>query len=54
MILLFSPADTDLLTAQAANRLIPAGVPPMHALQLNAYQEPEALEQLFAAFPARP
>ena len=54
MILLFSPADTDLLTAHAANRQIPAGVPPMQGLQLNDYQEPEALERLFAALPAPP
>jgi cobaltochelatase CobN len=54
MILLFSPADTDLLTAHAANRQIPAGVPPIQGLQLNDFQEPEALERLFAAFPAPP
>jgi len=36
MILLFSPADTDLLTALAANHQIPAHVPRIHALQLNA------------------
>jgi cobaltochelatase CobN len=49
MILLFSPADTDLLTALAANRQIPAGTPPFQALQLNDYQDPEALDRLFAS-----
>jgi cobaltochelatase CobN len=54
MILLLSPADTDLLTALAANRQMPPGVPSMQALQLNDYQEPEALDRLFAALPAPP
>src|SRR5919106_710174 len=46
MILLFSPADTDLLTALAANRQMPAGVPSIQALQLNDYQDPEASRPL--------
>ncbi len=53
-MLLFSPADTDLLTARAANRQIPAGVPQMHTLQLNDYQDPAELERLFAALDVRP
>jgi cobaltochelatase CobN len=54
MILLLSPADTDLLTALAANRQIPSGVPPIRALQLNDYQDPEALGRLFASLPQPP
>jgi cobaltochelatase CobN len=54
MILLFSPADTDLLTALAANRQLPVGAPMLRPLQLNDYQEPEALERLFASFPQPP
>jgi len=54
MILLLSPADTDLLTALVANRQLPPDVPSMHALQLNDYQEPEALDRLFAALPMPP
>ena len=54
MILLFSPADTDLLTALAANRQMPAGMPSIQALQLNDYQDPEALDRLFSALSAPP
>ena len=54
MILLFSPADTDLLTALAADRQRPAGTPAIQALQLNDYQEPEALDRLFASLPQPP
>jgi cobaltochelatase CobN len=54
MILLFSPADTDLLTALAAQRQLPAGTPMMRPLQLNDYQEPEALDRLFASLPQPP
>jgi cobaltochelatase CobN len=54
MIVLLSPADTDLLTADAANRQMPAGVPRLQALQLNAYQDPALLERLVASLPARP
>ena len=54
MILFLSPADTDLLTALAANHQLPPDVPSMQALQLNEYQEPEALERLFAALPVPP
>src|SRR5262245_49937586 len=54
MILLFSPADTDLLTALAANRQLPLDTPVLRPLQLNDYQEPEALEHLFGALPQRP
>jgi cobaltochelatase CobN len=54
MILLFSPADTDLLTALAANRQLPVGTPVLRPLQLNDYQEPEALERLFASLSQPP
>jgi cobaltochelatase CobN len=54
MILLLSPADTDLLTALAANRQMPPGMPSFQALQLNDYQEPEALDRLFATLPEPP
>jgi cobaltochelatase CobN len=54
MILLFSPADTDLLTALAAHRHFPAGTPTIRPLQLNDYQEPEALDRLFSALPQPP
>jgi cobaltochelatase CobN len=54
MILLFSPADTDLLTALAANRQLPPGVPSVQALQLNDYQDPEALDRLFSALSTPP
>lgn len=54
MMLLLSPADTDLLTALAANRQMPADVPRFQALQLNDYQDPEALERLFASLPNPP
>ena len=54
MILLFSPADTDLLTALAANRQLPIGTPAIRPLQLNDYQEPEALDRLFASLPQPP
>ena len=54
MILLFSPADTDLLTALAANRQLPVGTPAIRPLQLNDYQEPEALDRLFASLPQPP
>ena len=54
MILLFSPADTDLLTAMAADRQRPADTPAIQALQLNDYQEPEALDRLFASLPRPP
>src|SRR5215813_5968840 len=54
MILLFSPADTDLLTALAANRQMPAGVPSIQALQLNDYQDPAVLDSLFASLPQPP
>jgi cobaltochelatase CobN len=54
MILLLSPADTDLLTALAANHQLPPGVPSIYPLQLNDYQEPEALEGLFAVLPTPP
>ena len=54
MILLFSPADTDLLTALAANRQRPASTPAIQPLQLNDYQEPEALERLFTSLPHPP
>jgi cobaltochelatase CobN len=54
MIVLLSPADTDLLTAGAANRQMPPGVPRIQALQLNAYHDPTLLERLFASLPTRP
>jgi cobaltochelatase CobN len=54
LILLLSPADTDLLTARAANRQLSTEVPHFLDLQLNDYQEPEALERLFAALAIRP
>jgi cobaltochelatase CobN len=54
VILLLSPADTDLVTARAANRQMPPETPPILALQLNDYQDPEALERLFAALAAPP
>jgi cobaltochelatase CobN len=54
MILFFSPADTDLLTALAANRHLRAGTPSFQALQLNDYQDPEALDRLFAVLPNPP
>jgi cobaltochelatase CobN len=54
MILLFSPADTDLLTALAAHRHLPDGTPAIRPLQLNDYQEPEALDRLFASLPQLP
>lgn len=54
MILLFSPADTDLLTALSANRQLPVGTPAIRPLQLNDYQEPEVLDRLFASLPQPP
>src|SRR5262245_52685214 len=54
MILLFSPADTDLLTALAAHRHLPVDSPTIRPLQLNDYQEPEAIERLFASLPQPP
>jgi cobaltochelatase CobN len=54
MILLFSPADTDLLTVLAANRQLPPEAPSIRALQLNDYQEPEAIERLLADLPTPP
>lgn len=54
VILLLSPADTDLVTAGAANRQRSTETPPILALQLNDYQEPEALERLFASLGTPP